>query len=320
MIPAWRMPPPKSLRLRRTCCDHLGVARHGRADRRAEALREADRDRVDLRHDLRRRDAERDGRVPEPGAVHVHAHVAAARERRRSRASARAARPARPPRRRVFSTQTSALARVVQVARRRARRAVERLDVEHAPVAVEQPRLDARERRRRRPARGRRRGASRCTRISSPRPGWARTAAWFPIVPDGTYTAASLPSMRAVSASSSITVGSSPQTSSPTSASAMARRISGVGRVTVSERRSTDRIRAAEYPHRRASPRRRLSTPGQGARIRDGAGGGRGRADRRRRALRRRRAGRASPARSGSASCLPTTPPRPRRSARRRSP
>src|SRR4051794_3514435 len=99
----------------------------------------------------------------------------------------------------------------------------------------------------------------RWTRISSPRRVWARTAAWFPIVPDGTYTAASLPRTRAVSASSAITVGSSPQTSSPTSASAIARRISGVGRVTVSERRSTGRIarqsilpavprRAADYP------------------------------------------------------------------------
>ena len=39
--------------------------------------------------------------------------------------------------------------------------------------------------------------------------------------------------------SSRFTVGSSPYQSSPTSASAMARRISGVGRVTVSERRST---------------------------------------------------------------------------------
>ena len=39
-------------------------------------------------------------------------------------------------------------------------------------------------------------------------------------------------------ASSRLTVGSSPKTSSPTSASAMARRMAGVGRVTVSERRS----------------------------------------------------------------------------------
>ena len=84
--------------------------------------------------------------------------------------------------------------------------------------------------------------AMRWTRISSPRRVCARTAAWFPIVPEGTYTAASFPSMRAVSASSAMTVGSSPQTSSPTSASAIARRISGVGRVTVSERRSTGRI------------------------------------------------------------------------------
>src|SRR5207237_6516414 len=43
----------------------------------------------------------------------------------------------------------------------------------------------------------------------------------------------------AASASSRCTVGSSPQTSSPTSARAMASRISGVGSVSVSERRST---------------------------------------------------------------------------------
>ncbi len=69
----------------------------------------------------------------------------------------------------------------------------------------------------------------------------------FPIEPEGTYTAASLPSIAATSASSAITVGSSPQTSSPTSASAIARRISGVGRVTVSERKSSVRT-AAAYP------------------------------------------------------------------------
>jgi flavin-binding protein dodecin len=37
-------------------------------------------------------------------------------------------------------------------------------------------------------------------------------------------------------------VGSSPKTSSPTAASAIARRISGVGSVSVSERRSTTRL------------------------------------------------------------------------------
>ena len=59
---------------------------------------------------------------------------------------------------------------------------------------------------------------------------------WVPLV---TSTAASLPSISAAIASSRLTVGSSPATSSPTSAVAMAWRISGVGRVFVSLRRST---------------------------------------------------------------------------------
>src|SRR5580658_7249014 len=62
----------------------------------------------------------------------------------------------------------------------------------------------------------------------------------LPIVPVGTNSAASLPAISAARASSRFTVGSSPYPSSPTSASAMARRISGVGRVTVSLRRSTN--------------------------------------------------------------------------------
>src|SRR5215217_3207371 len=66
-----------------------------------------------------------------------------------------------------------------------------------------------------------------------------RSASWLAIVPDGTYSAASFPSSAAASDSRRRTVGSSPYASSPTSASAIARRISGVGVVTVSERRST---------------------------------------------------------------------------------
>src|SRR5579863_2349151 len=66
-----------------------------------------------------------------------------------------------------------------------------------------------------------------------------RTAIWLAIVPDGTKMAASLPMRSAKTVSSLLTVGSSPYPSSPTSASAMARRIAGVGRVTVSLRRST---------------------------------------------------------------------------------
>src|SRR5690606_31146744 len=62
---------------------------------------------------------------------------------------------------------------------------------------------------------------------------------WLAMVPEGVKTAASLPVSSAKRASRRATVGSSPNPSSPTSASAMARRISGVGLVTVSLRRST---------------------------------------------------------------------------------
>ncbi len=48
-----------------------------------------------------------------------------------------------------------------------------------------------------------------------------------------------MPASAATRRSSSATVGSSPNTSSPTAAAAMARRIAGVGRETVSLRRST---------------------------------------------------------------------------------
>src|SRR5712692_9017977 len=68
---------------------------------------------------------------------------------------------------------------------------------------------------------------------------WARTETRLPWVPDVTNSAASLPSRSAASASSRRTVGSSSHTSSPTSARAIASRISAVGSVSVSERRST---------------------------------------------------------------------------------
>src|SRR5438309_10981087 len=67
----------------------------------------------------------------------------------------------------------------------------------------------------------------------------SRRASWLPMVPDGTNSAASFPTRSAKASWRALIVGSSPYTSSPTSASAMALRISGVGRVTVSERRST---------------------------------------------------------------------------------
>src|SRR2546423_15088274 len=68
---------------------------------------------------------------------------------------------------------------------------------------------------------------------------FSRRQIWLPMVPLGTYTAASRSNSAATSASRALTDGSSPYTSSPTSASAIARRMPAVGRVSVSERRST---------------------------------------------------------------------------------
>src|SRR5205823_3046660 len=65
------------------------------------------------------------------------------------------------------------------------------------------------------------------------------TAIWLAIEPVGANRAASCPNIRATRSSSALTVGSSPYTSSPTSAAAIAARIPAVGRVTVSDRRST---------------------------------------------------------------------------------
>src|ERR1700690_3136726 len=60
----------------------------------------------------------------------------------------------------------------------------------------------------------------------------------FPIEPDGTNSAASRSKIWAARSCKRLIVGSSPYTSSPPSASAMALRMAGVGRVTVSLRRS----------------------------------------------------------------------------------
>src|SRR5262245_11214984 len=58
------------------------------------------------------------------------------------------------------------------------------------------------------------------------------------MVPEGTKSAASLPRISAARSCRRLTVGSSRWTSSPTSASAIARRMARVGLVTVSLRRS----------------------------------------------------------------------------------
>src|SRR5215212_442636 len=70
--------------------------------------------------------------------------------------------------------------------------------------------------------------------------------------------AASLPRSSATYSSSRLTVGSSPKTSSPSSASAIAPRIPCVGRVTVSLRRSIKRSSSpASFLQRLEHPRRR---------------------------------------------------------------
>src|SRR5213596_2570484 len=88
---------------------------------------------------------------------------------------------------------------------------------------------------------------SRSRTTSWPARVWLTTETRLPIVPDATKRPASLPIRSAATASRRLTVGSSSQTSSPTSARAIALRISGVGSVSVSERRSTMSCKGA-YP------------------------------------------------------------------------
>src|ERR1700761_6825183 len=73
---------------------------------------------------------------------------------------------------------------------------------------------------------------------SSPRAQCAISAARLLCVPLGKNRPASFPARSATVACKRKTVGSSPQTSSPTSAADMAASIGGVGRVTVSLRKS----------------------------------------------------------------------------------
>jgi len=85
---------------------------------------------------------------------------------------------------------------------------------------------------------------------------WVMMHTWLPKVPLGTKSAASRPVISAARASSRWMVGSSPMTSSPTSAVNMACRMAGVGRVTVSDRRSINR--SVMVPPRKISLRDRL--------------------------------------------------------------
>ena len=101
--------------------------------------------------------------------------------------------------------------------------------------------------------------APRPTITSSPGRQWSSSAIWFAIVPLGTNSAASLPSSAAARASSAAAVGSSPQTSSPTSAPAIAARIGGRRpRERVRPQIDDQRARGLSQPHasRRAASAR----------------------------------------------------------------
>ena len=71
-----------------------------------------------------------------------------------------------------------------------------------------------------------------------PRGQWHSTEMRLPIVELGRKSAASFPNSAAARSCSEFTVGSSPHTSSPTAASAIALRMPSDGRVTVSLRKS----------------------------------------------------------------------------------
>jgi hypothetical protein len=88
------------------------------------------------------------------------------------------------------------------------------------------------------PASCQRMWASRAASTSSPGRVSVRIATWSAIVPVGNQRPASCPSIAATRSWRRLTDGSSPNWSSPTSARAIASRIAGVGRVTVSDRRS----------------------------------------------------------------------------------
>src|ERR1700694_29113 len=75
--------------------------------------------------------------------------------------------------------------------------------------------------------------------ISSPERALTRIPIRLPKVPLLTKSAASLPKRSAAVSWSWLMVGSSPKTSSPSAAAAIASRISGLGIVSVSERMST---------------------------------------------------------------------------------
>src|SRR2546426_503293 len=91
---------------------------------------------------------------------------------------------------------------------------------------------------------------SRSSTTSWPARVWLTTETTLPMVPEATKRPASFPSRSAAMDSSRLAVGSSSRPSAPTSARAMASRISGVGRVRVSERRSAMSCTGVSSPQR----------------------------------------------------------------------
>ena len=85
-MPAWRMPPPTTLRQRRALLDQRLRAQQHRADRRAQALRQAHRHAVEVPGDLARRHALRDRGVEQARAVQVQRQSAPVAQRARLRA------------------------------------------------------------------------------------------------------------------------------------------------------------------------------------------------------------------------------------------
>ena len=74
--PAWRMPPPRSLRARRAFSMRSRDEATSEPTGAAEPLGQAGHDGVGAGHQGRRRDPEGDRRVPDPGPVHVDAEAA----------------------------------------------------------------------------------------------------------------------------------------------------------------------------------------------------------------------------------------------------
>ncbi len=209
--PAWRMPPPSILRQRRAARDEIAPAAEQRPDRRAQSLRQAHRHRVEAARDLARRHAPLHRGIPQSRAVEMQREAAPVGElahRLRvavgQHASADGVLQRDEPRAREVH--------VVRLDRRLDRGERQRAVAARCPAAAA-ARCPA-------PRRRRPRTCSVCascpTMNSSPRAQCVITPMRFDCVPEGTYSAASKPSSAAVSASSALTLGSSPKTSSPT--------------------------------------------------------------------------------------------------------